>query len=82
LAEGLSHLSCAYAEQSGEIIVGTGSEEKLVGRAVCRGSATELYSPELIEVDHFIVYPPNGPFWLPLQVSASRSTCFCAGRIK
>src|SRR5580698_4543093 len=40
-----------YAKQSSEIIVGTSSEEQLVGGAICRGSATEFDSPELIDLD-------------------------------
>ena len=38
--KGFALLGGDYAEQSSEIIVGTSSEEKLVGRAICRGSAT------------------------------------------
>jgi len=44
-----------YAKQSSEIIVGTSSEEQLVRGAIGRGSASEFNSPELIDVDHFVI---------------------------
>jgi hypothetical protein len=40
-----------YAERSGEVIVGTGAKEKLIGGAVLSCAVTKFEGPELIDAD-------------------------------
>ena len=44
-----------HTKESYEIVVGTGGEEQLVGRPIRPSSVTKFNSPELIDVNYFIV---------------------------
>jgi len=47
-------LEVDHAEQSGEIILGTGGEEQLIGGAISPAgcSVAKFNSPELVDLDH------------------------------
>ena len=54
-----------YAERSCQVIVGTGSEEKLVARAIVCCSPTKFNSPKLVDVNRFAIGVLDGAHELP-----------------
>src|ERR1700737_5204610 len=54
-----------YAERSCQVIGRTGSEEKLVGRAIVCRSPTKFNSPKLVDVNRFAVGVLDGAHELP-----------------
>jgi hypothetical protein len=54
-----------YAERSSQVIVRTGSEEKLVGRAIVWRSSTKFNPPKLVDVNRFTAGVLDGADELP-----------------